>query len=764
MAHTIHNLGFPRIGAQRELKTALESYWRGSSDAAALYETGKSLRERHWQQQQTAGLQFVPTGDFAWYDHIATWAATLGVVSNRYRQNEKITLNSLFLLGRGRAPSGQDTAAGEMTKWFDTNYHYIVPELKADCVFNIEWTQCLDETAAAIAQGLNVKPVIPGPLTFLWLSKGEFNGGCDDEKLLLLDKLLLAYEKILQQFALFGVSWVQIDEPILVLELPLSWQTAFERAYHRLQNSAVKLLLTTYFGGLNNNLMLATRLPVAGLHIDCVRAPEQLKPVVDNLGPYKILSVGIIDGRNIWRTNLAQAFNLLQPLSEKLGDRLWLAPSCSLLHVPVDLAQETELDTQLHSWLSFAIQKLDELNLLSRALSDANVLNSEEWQSHNAAMVDRQLSSRTYNHELRARLENLPSLQHGRSLPYSQRIKQQQQKWALPLFPTTTIGSFPQTADIRKWRKAYRDGDLDAVSYERNIKAIIAETIALQEALGLDVLVHGESERNDMSEYFGEHLTGIAVSEFGWVQSYGSRCVKPPIIYGDILRPAAITVEWSHYAQTQTQLPVKGMLTGPVTLLCWSFVRDDQSRKNTCQQLALALRDEVADLQAAGIGIIQIDEPAFREGQPLNSRDKDAYYQWAVNCFHITTGVADDTTQIHTHMCYSDFNDIMKPIAQLDADVITLETARSRLELLDAQVLANYPSDIGPGVWDIHSPIVPSVAEIQTLLERAAQLIPVERLWVNPDCGLKTRGWPETLESLRNMVTAAQLLRKQYAA
>ncbi|KCV63594.1 5-methyltetrahydropteroyltriglutamate--homocysteine S-methyltransferase [Bordetella bronchiseptica 99-R-0433] len=759
----IHNLGFPRIGAQRELKRAVEAYWAGRQTAEALHETGRALRAAHWQRQAAAGVAFVPVGDFAWYDHILEWTTLLGAVPARFGHPEgkPVDLDTLFRMGRGRAPSGKPAAACEMTKWFDTNYHYIVPELTPGQTFRAAREDLFEQVREAQALGHRVKPVIPGPLTWLWLGKGDAfaQGAGDIGKLQLLDALLPVYGEVLERLAGLGVEWVQIDEPALVLDLPQAWRDAYRAVYDKLAASPVKLLLATYFDGLKDNLATALALPVAGLHVDLVRAPGQLNDVASGLRPGQVLSAGVINGRNIWRTDLDAALATLVPVREQLQERLWLAPSCSLLHVPVDLAGETELDAELLGWLSFAVQKLDELSLLGKALDgDADPAVQQGLAVQRAALQARRQSPRIHNPAVAQRMAGQAGVSRERA-PFGQRIARQQSELRLPAFPTTTIGSFPQTAEIRALRRDWKSGALTDSAYENAIRKEIEEVIRFQEKVGLDVLVHGEPERNDMVEYFGELLAGFAFTRNGWVQSYGSRCVKPPIIFGDVARPAPMTVGWSAYAQSLTDKPVKGMLTGPVTILQWSFVRDDQPREATCRQLALALRDEVVDLEAAGIRVIQIDEPAIREGLPLRRADWRAYLDWAVDCFRLSTAGVGEATQIHTHMCYSEFNDIIESIAAMDADVITIETSRSNMELLKAFEDFHYPNDIGPGVYDIHSPNVPEVDWMVALMRKAAARLPRERLWVNPDCGLKTRAWPETEAALVGMVQAARTLR-----
>ncbi|WP_067582933.1 5-methyltetrahydropteroyltriglutamate--homocysteine S-methyltransferase [Endozoicomonas ascidiicola] len=764
---TTHNLGFPRIGAHRELKKVQESYWRGDMSQEQLLAEGARLRSLHWQVQKDAGLDFVPTGDFAWYDQVLNHSLMLGAIPERFIPAAPSDIDTLFRMARGRAPSGEPAAACEMTKWFDTNYHYIVPELTKGQQFHLANRALLDETREALDQGFNPKPVLVGPLTWLWLSKVK---GEPFDRLELLDSVLAVYGQVLNELAALNVEWVQIDEPILVLDLPQEWHQAFESAYNQLQSNNVKLLLATYFGGLNGSTTTVVNLPVAGLHVDLVRNPEQLPALLDRLPAYKILSAGVVNGRNVWRADLQKIQQQLSAASERLGDRLWVAPSCSLLHTPVDLESEAlkhgkGLDQELKSWLAFAKQKCQEVAVLGKALSGGDAAKDElvlnAFAESNAAVQSKAASSRVHNQQVQQRVAAIKndSQVDQRESAFAVRAKQQQEKLGLPLFPTTTIGSFPQTKEIRQQRLKYRKGELDEPTYIAAMQSEIKVTLEKQEQLGLDVLVHGEAERNDMVEYFGEQLDGFAFTANGWVQSYGSRCVKPPIIIGDISRPEAMTVTWSRFAQDQTALPVKGMLTGPVTILCWSFPRDDVEREQSCQQLALALRDEVVDLEKAGIHIIQIDEPAIREGLPLKKEDWPAYLDWAVKCFRITASGVKDETQIHTHMCYSEFNDIIEYIAAMDADVITIETSRSDMELLDAFEAFEYPNEIGPGVYDIHSPNVPEIAWIEKLMSRASEKIPRERLWVNPDCGLKTRDWPEVEAALKNMVEAAKSLR-----
>lgn len=748
-----HTLGFPRVGLRRELKKAQESYWAGNSTQEALLTTGRELRARHWQQQKQAGVDCVPVGDFAWYDHVLATSLLLGNVPARHQNKDgSVDLDTLFRLGRGHAPTGEPAAAAEMTKWFNTNYHYIVPEFIKGQPFKLSWTQILEEVDEALALGYKAKPVLLGPVTYLWLGKVK---GEPFDRLDLLDAILPVYQQVLSELAKRDIDWVQIDEPALVLELPQAWLNAFQTAYDTLQGRA-KLLLTTYFEGVGGNLDAIIRLPVQGLHVDLVQGKDDIAALNAKVPKNWLLSVGVINGRNVWRADLSSWFERLRPL---VGTRqqLWIGSSCSLLHSPIDLNTETRLDEEVKSWFAFALQKCQELALLSNALNNNDPQSLEAWS---APIRARRGSSRVHNAAVGQRLAAITAKDSERRNDYATRAAAQRQRFRLPLWPTTTIGSFPQTSEIRSLRLDFKQGRLDSKNYRTGIAEHIKQAIVEQERLGLDVLVHGEAERNDMVEYFGENLDGFAFTQNGWVQSYGSRCVKPPIVIGDVSRPQPITVEWARYAQSLTDRPVKGMLTGPVTILCWSFPREDVSRETIAKQIALALRDEVEDLEKAGIGIIQIDEPALREGLPLRKSDWGAYLAWAVDAFRLNAAVAQDDTQIHTHMCYCEFNDIMDAIAALDADVITIETSRSDMELLEFFEEFDYPNEIGPGVYDIHSPNVPSVKWIETLLRKAAKRIPVERLWVNPDCGLKTRGWTETRQALANMVEAARNLRK----
>lgn len=758
---TTHNLGFPRIGARRELKFALESYWKGQSTRAELQALGAQLRARHWNQQ--AGLDWVPVGDFSFYDQVLDMSCTLGNLPARVRGLPGDALDNCFRVARGRsAAAAQDAgccgvAAAELTKWFDTNYHYIVPEFDRATGFELDASRLLGQVAQAQAQGVQAKPVLIGPVTYLWLGKAR--DGSD--KLALLPRLLPVYAQLLAALAAQGVAWVQIDEPILVTELGSEWQQALRSAYTALASCPVQLLLASYFGALLENLPLACELPVGGLHLDAIEAPRsEVESLIAKLPADRVLSLGVVNGRNIWKTDLTAQLDWLEPVAQQLGDRLWIAPSCSLLHVPVELASERRIDPEVASWLAFALDKIAEIALLASALNRGRAALAPALQANRAAVAARRGSARVHNRAVQAALAGIDDARSGaRNSAYPLRARKQAEWLALPLFPTTTIGSFPQTPEIRHARSQFKAGALDEAGYQAAMRAQIESSVRAQEALGLDVLVHGEAERNDMVEYFGAQLEGYALTEFGWVQSYGSRCVKPPILFGDISRPRAMTLPWIEYAAALTDKPMKGMLTGPVTLLNWSFVRDDQPRPLTCRQLALAIRAEVLDLERAGVRLIQIDEAALREGLPLRRSLWPQYLDWAVQAFRIAANGVADETQIHTHMCYSEFNDIIAAVAAMDADVLTIETARSNMELLTAFEHFNYPNQIGPGVYDIHSPNIPTQEQIEQLLRKAAARIPAQRLWVNPDCGLKTRQWDEVLPALANMVAAAKALR-----
>lgn len=756
-----HNLGFPRIGADRELKKSLEAFWQDKISSSELHKTSQELRQHHWQIQREAGIDLIPVGDFSLYDQVLDMSCLLGVIPARFTNHQaqqQVSEATYFAMARGEQHNNTTIAACELTKWFDTNYHYLVPEISKEQTFKLSFDKLFNEIDEAKSLGINAKAILIGPITWLWLAKIK---GKSFDKLQLVTPLIETYKQILSRLKEQQVEWVQIDEPVLALDLPDDWQKALNFVYKKLRTDNLKIIIASYFGSLENNLQLACNLDVDALHIDAVRGKEQVETVLQHLPKDKILSIGIIDGRNIWKTDLDSALETLKNAKKKLGERLWIAPSCSLLHLPVDLERETNIGAELKSWLSFSKQKLLELNILNAALNGEEELVGEKFQSSREAVNNRHISNRIHNPEVQQRLESINENMLARKSTFKERNKIQKKELSLPVFPTTTIGSFPQTKEIRQARHDFKLNKIKQDEYINFMQLEIKHVVKIQETLGLDVLVHGEAERNDMVEYFGEQLDGFAFTQYAWVQSYGSRCVKPPIIYGDVSRPQAMTVMWSKYAQSQTNKPMKGMLTGPVTILNWSFVRDDQPRSVTAEQIALALRDEVKELEQAGIKIIQIDEAALREGLPLRKSDWDEYLNWTVRAFRLTAGVASDETQIHTHMCYSEFNDIIKAIAKMDADVITIETSRSDMELLDAFENFNYPNEIGPGVYDIHSANVPTTQHIVGLMKKASKRIPLERLWINPDCGLKTRQWPEVKQALACMVESAVQLRKE---
>jgi 5-methyltetrahydropteroyltriglutamate--homocysteine methyltransferase len=754
------NLGFPRVGVKRELKTAQEAFWAGKESADSLLTVAKELRARHWKLQAAKGIQHIPSNDFALYDQMLDTICMVGAVPGRYGfKGGKVDLATYFAMARGEQSASRDVPAMEMTKWFDTNYHYIVPEFEAGQKFALSTSKAVDEFLEAKAMGITTRPVLVGPVTFLLLGK-EKQAGFD--RLDLLPSLLPVYAEVLQQLKAAGADWVQIDEPCLATDISAKAQAACKTAYAELAKCGVRILLAAYFEGYRDNLDLACGLPVQALHVDCVRAPQQLEQVLGKLPADKSLSLGLIDGRNIWRADLSSALTLAEQAVAKLGtDRVMVAGSCSLLHSPIDLAEETKLDAELKSWMAFATQKLEEISILAQGLGNGRSAVATQLAASDAAQDSRQTSTRIHNPAVKQRLASVTARMADRQHGFAQRQTAQRAALKLPLFPTTTIGSFPQTPEIRQARAALKRGDMTETAYDQFMRDKIKETIQYQEEIDIDVLVHGEFERNDMVEYFGELLEGFAFTKNGWVQSYGSRCVKPPVIFGDVSRPTPMTVEWTTYAQGLTKKYVKGMLTGPVTILQWSFVRDDQPRSETCRQIGLAIRDEVMDLEAAGIKIIQIDEPAIREGLPLRQADRQAYLDWAVGAFRLSAAGVADTTQIHTHMCYSEFNDIIASIAHMDADVISIETSRSQMKLLEAFIDFKYPNEIGPGVYDIHSPRTPTRDEMVNLLHKANQNLQADQIWVNPDCGLKTRKWHEVKPALDAMVQAAKVLRKE---
>ncbi|MGX9576824.1 5-methyltetrahydropteroyltriglutamate--homocysteine S-methyltransferase [Mesorhizobium sp. f-mel] len=765
----VATLGVPRIGRRRELKHALEAYWSRKSSATDLLETARALRVASWIEQRDRGVTKIPSNDFSLYDHVLDTATMVGAVPPRYGWSEgEISLDTYFAMARGsqgdaagreHTDHGQAVTALEMTKWFDTNYHYMVPELADDQAFALSSSKPLDHFLDARALGIHTRPVILGPVTFLKLAKSPTR---DFNPIALLPRLLPVYELLLRRLKLAGADWVQIDEPALVLDLMPNEQGAFNFAYDRLSQAApeLKIMLATYFGGLDGNLETALSLPVAGLHLDLARAPEQLE-AVGRLAPKDlVLSLGLIDGRNVWRANLRPMLDRIKPVVAGWPlERVEIAPSCSLLHVPMDLELETTLDRDLKSWLAFAAQKIDELTTIARALSEGREAVAAELESSTQAAAARLTSPKVHDPLVEGRLAFVDDGMTRRNSGFSERCRLQNERLCLPAFPTTTIGSFPQTPEVRNARAAHAKGELSYVDYEAFLRKEIEAAIRWQEEIGLDVLVHGEFERNDMVQYFGEQLSGFVSTQHAWVQSYGSRCVRPPIIFGDVSRPNPMTVRWWQYAQSLTDKPVKGMLTGPVTILNWSFVRDDLARSVVCRQTALALRGEVGDLESAGAKVIQIDEAALREGLPLRKSEWKHYLEWAIECFRLASTGVYDVTQIHTHMCYSEFNDIIDAIAAMDADVISIETSRSQMELLDAFRRFKYPNEIGPGIYDIHSPRVPGVDEMTSLLSQARQHLCDSQIWVNPDCGLKTRRWEEVRPALVNMVKAARSLR-----
>jgi 5-methyltetrahydropteroyltriglutamate--homocysteine methyltransferase len=774
MTVTVATLGFPRIGPKRELKFALEDHWAGKIDAATLLTTAADLRAKAWTRQAAQGVAHVPSNDFSLYDHVLDTSVMVGAIPAIYGwTGGPIDTAAYFAMARGtQGPVTEDACAHghahghghglpamEMTKWFDTNYHYLAPEVSRDQAFALSSTKPVDEFLEAKALGVHTRPVLLGPVTFLKLAKTKDEGFAP---LSLLSALVPVYVEILAQLQKAGADWVQIDEPCLALDLTEFERGELRRAYGALTHAVpgLRLLLTSYFGGYGDNLWTAVNLPVDGVHIDLARAPEELDSVLAAAREGLVLSLGVIDGRNVWRADLPALLDRLDPIvSRRGGDRVILAPSCSLLHTPIDLGLETGIDPEVRQWLAFAVQKIEELVILAKALNQGRASVASQLAASQAAAQARRTSPRIHDAAVAARLAATTPAMVQRQSPFGRRQAVQIPRLNLPAFPTTTIGSFPQTEDVRRARSAHGKGELSDADYAAFLREETARTVAWQEAVGLDVLVHGEFERNDMVQYFGEQLSGFVFTRHGWVQSYGSRCVRPPILYGDVSRPKAMTIEWWRYAQSLTDKPMKGMLTGPVTILNWSFVRDDVPRSLACRQIALAIRDEVIDLEAAGAKVIQIDEAALREGLPLRRGDWATYLDWAVECFRLTASGVADHTQIHTHMCYSEFNDIIAAIGAMDADVISIETARSKMELLDAFADYAYPAEIGPGVYDIHSPRVPTVEEMTDLLKAAQARLSAGQLWVNPDCGLKTRKWPETRAALVNMVEAARQVR-----
>jgi 5-methyltetrahydropteroyltriglutamate--homocysteine methyltransferase len=754
------NLGYPRIGGQRQLKKASEQFWAGEIDATELQSVAQKIKQENWKTQLDAGIDLIPCNDFSFYDQTLDTSLLLGVIPQRYeavlaQSNNKLEL--YFAMARGYQKNGLDITAMEMTKWLDTNYHYIVPEFKADQQFRVANENIFNEYAQAKqALGQKAKPVLLGPVSYLLLGK-EKEAGFD--RVDLIEKLVPVYIEIISRLASQGAEWIQLDEPTLALDLTNKEKEAFESAYRSIaaEVGSIKILVATYFEALLDNTSLAVNLPIQALHVDLVRGADQLDEVLALIPDQLMLSLGVIDGRNVWKNDYEKSLIQINKAIEKLGaDSVIIAPSCSLLHSPIDLDLETALDPEIKNWMAFAKQKLSEVNDLKQIVAGNTTL----LETNKTAIASRSSSQKVHKQLIKDRVSAVSAADSQRASTFPIRRQIQRERFNLPAFPTTTIGSFPQTDDIRLLRARFKKGDLTVEAYDKAIEQATIEAIRWQEEIDLDVLVHGEFERNDMVEYFGEQLDGFLFTQNGWVQSYGSRCVKPPVIFGDISRPADMTVRWSTFAAAQTSRPMKGMLTGPVTILQWSFVRDDQPREITTNQIAVAIHDEVLALENAGIGIIQIDEAAIREGLPLRKAKRPHYLAWAINAFRITASGVQDKTQIHTHMCYSEFNDIIEHIAAMDADVITIETSRSQMELLQAFAHFEYPNEIGPGVYDIHSPRVPTTGEMTSLLLKAADLLPAQHLWVNPDCGLKTRKWPETKAALENMVAAAKQARE----
>ena len=764
-----HILGYPRIGSNRELKKACEQYWTGKIDVNDLLEVGKTITQNNWNLQQEAGIDLIPCNDFSYYDQVLDMTLTVGAIPERYQEIafKKSETDLYFAMARGFQKEGLDITAMEMTKWFDTNYHYIVPEFQKNQEFTLFSNKIIKEFINAKQAGINAKPVIIGLLTYLLLGKEKEEGF---DKLDLAQNLLPVYIQILKELENHGAEYIQFDEPFLALDLNEKAKETYQFIYAeiRKQFPKLKFIVTTYFEGLKDNLSLATSLPIDVLHIDLVRCPEQLDEVLKTIPETLSLSLGIVDGRNIWKNDFQKSLHFIEKAVQRIGsERIFIAPSCSLLHAPFDLDSEKNediLSPEIKQWMAFAKQKVYEIVNLKKLASENPDYNALQALAENKkAIENRKTSTLIHNQDVKNRVDVTTEEDAQRNSPFTIRKQMQQEVLKLPLFPTTTIGSFPQTKEVRNWRAKFKKGELNAEQYDTLLKQETERTIRWQEEIGIDVLVHGEFERNDMVEYFGEQLAGFAFTQNGWVQSYGSRCVKPPVIFGDVHRPNPITVYWSKYAQSLTQKWVKGMLTGPVTILQWSFVRDDQPRSLTCKQIALAIRDEVNDLEKAGIRIIQIDEPAIREGLPLRKSDWQNYLKWAVEAFRISASGVEDATQIHTHMCYSEFNDIIQNIADMDADVITIECSRSQMEMLNAFAYFKYPNEIGPGVYDIHSPRVPSKEEMVELLKKAQAVIPAQQLWVNPDCGLKTRHWDETEKALIAMVEASREASKEFA-
>ena len=753
------NLGYPRIGSNRELKWLLESFWKKKINEISLFENISNIKKDNWIKQRKAGIHFIPSNDFSLYDHVLDMCLTVDAVPDRFKKlnNKKNTLELYFAMARGYQNGRIDIKAMEMTKWFDTNYHYIVPEFKSNQKFKLAFSKIIDEFLEAKNFGIITRPVILGPLSFLFLGKSVSK---KFDRLRLLSKLIPVYKEIFKLLKKFGAEWIQVDEPILSLDVENNIKKKFISTYKVLSKDSPKILLTSYFSSAYPNYSLLKKINVDGIHFDLVNTENHdLNKIIQNFPKNKFFSAGLINGRNIWKNNLSKSIDTLKKIKRKISsEKLIVSSSCSLLHSPVDLNKEESIDSEIKDWLSFADQKIIEIVFLQRYFNSNLLLNSKFLMNNKISVKKRKTSKLIHNNTVKKRIKSISSKMLRRKNNYFLR-KMVQSELNLPLFPTTTIGSFPQTSEVRKYRLKFKRKEINAKKYETFLKNETKKTIKFQESIGIDVIVHGEFERNDMVEYFGEQLKGFIFTKFGWVQSYGSRCVKPPIIFGDINRTRPMTIFWSKYAQSLTKKIVKGMLTGPVTILQWSFVRDDQPRELTCKQIALALLDEVLDLEKNGLKIIQIDEPALREGLPLRKNEWSSYLKWAIDSFKIASSSVKDETQIHTHMCYCEFDDILDSIEKLDADVISIETSRSNMELLDSFKNYKYPNSIGPGVYDIHSPRVPTFSEIKVLLEKAQKYLDKEKIWVNPDCGLKTRGWPEVKKALKSMTTVAKSLR-----
>ena len=753
------SLGYPRIGPNRELKWLLESFWNKNINENDFLKKISNIKKNNWLTQRKAGVHFIPSNDFSLYDHVLDMCLTVDAIPERFKKlkNKKNKFDLYFAMARGYQNGKIDIKAMEMTKWFDTNYHYIVPEFKQNQKFNLAFSKIIDEFLEAKNFGIITRPVILGPLSFLYLGKSISN---KFNKLKLLNNLIPIYKKIFKLLKSFGADWVQVDEPILSLDLDKDFKEKFIPTYNSFAKDSPKILLTSYFSSAYPNFNILKKINVTGIHLDLINTKsEELNKILKNFPMNKFLSAGLINGRNIWKNNLFKSIECIKKIKKKINhDKLIISSSCSLLHSPVDLNKEQKIDSRINDWLSFANQKLDEIVFLQKYFN-SNLLNKSEYLTNNKISVKkREQSTLIHNKNVKKRMKSISPRMLKRNNNYFLR-KMIQDELNLPLFPTTTIGSFPQTNEVRKFRLKFKKKEITQKSYESFLKKETKKAIKFQESIDIDVVVHGEFERNDMVEYFGEQLKGFIFTKFGWVQSYGSRCVKPPIIFGDITRTKPMTVFWSKYAQSLTKKIVKGMLTGPVTILQWSFVRDDQPRELTCKQIALALLDEVLDLEKNGLKIIQIDEPALREGLPLRKNEWNSYLKWAIDSFKIASSSVNDETQIHTHMCYCEFDDILDSIEKLDADVISIETSRSNMELLDSFKNYKYPNSIGPGVYDIHSPRVPNLNEIKSLLEKAQKYINKDKIWVNPDCGLKTRGWPEVKKALKSMTSVAKSFR-----